>query len=197
MARIVLIRHGETEWSASGKHTSVTDVPLLESGRRDAERLRERLAGREFALVLSSPRARARVTAELAGLGDRVEVDEDLVEFDYGEYEGQTTPEIREQRPGWSVWADGAPGGETAERVGVRADRVIERALAAGGDVALFAHGHLLRVLAARWIGLSATYGGHLALDTGSVSELGFERERRAIWLWNDTSHGHHSPGSR
>jgi len=195
MARLVLIRHGETEWSASGKHTSVTDVPLLESGRRDAERLRERLAGRELALVLSSPRARARETAELAGL--RFEIDEDLVEFDYGEYEGRTTPEIREQRPGWSVWADGAPGGETAEQVGVRADRVIERALAAGGDVALFAHGHLLRVLAARWIELPATYGAHLALDTGSVSELGFERERRAIWLWNNTSHRVHSPGSR
>jgi broad specificity phosphatase PhoE len=187
MPRIVLIRHGETEWSASGKHTSVTDVPLLESGRRDAERLRERLAGRDFALVLSSPRARARETAALAGLS--AEVDEDLVEFDYGSYEGRTTPEIRAERPGWSVWADGAPSGETAEQVGARADRAIERALAAGGDVAVFAHGHFLRILAARWIGLPATYGGHLALDTGSVSELGFERERRAIWLWNDTSH--------
>jgi probable phosphoglycerate mutase len=194
MARIVLIRHGETEWSASGKHTSVTDVPLLESGRRDAERLRERFAGRRFALVLSSPRARARETAALAGL--EPEIDEDLVEFDYGEYEGRTTPEIREERPGWSVWADGAPAGETAEQVGARADRVIGRALAAGGDMAVFAHGHLLRVLGARWIGLAATYGGQLALDTGSISELGFERERRVIWLWNDTSHLH-SPGSR
>ena len=128
--------------------------------------------------------------------GFEPEVDEDLVEFDYGSYEGRTTPEIREERPGWSVWADGAPGGETAEQVGARADRVIERAVAAGGDVALFAHGHLLRVLAARWIGLPATYGGHFALDTGSVCELGFERERRAVWLWNDTSHLH-SPGSR
>ncbi len=194
MARLVLIRHGETEWSASGKHTSVTDVPLLDVGRRHAERLRGRLAGREFALVLSSPRSRARETAGLAGMA--VEVDDDLVEFDYGAYEGLTTPEIREQRPGWSVWSDGAPGGETVEQVGVRADRVISRALAAGGDVALFAHGHLLRVLAARWLGLPAAYGGHLALDTGSVSELGFERERRVIWLWNDTSHLH-SPGSR
>jgi broad specificity phosphatase PhoE len=193
MARLVLIRHGETEWSASGKHTSATDVPLLDVGRRHADRLRDRLAGREFALVLSSPRSRARETANLAGMA--VEVDDDLVEFDYGAYEGLTTPEIREQRPGWSVWSDGAPGGETVEQVGVRADRVISRALAAGGDVALFAHGHLLRVLTARWIGLPATYGGHLALDTGSVSELGFERERRVIWLWNDTSH--HSPGSR
>jgi broad specificity phosphatase PhoE len=187
MARLVLIRHGETEWSASGKHTSVTDVPLLESGRRDALLLRERLAGRGFALVLSSPRARARDTAALAGL--EVQVDEDLVEFDYGSYEGRTTPEIREERPGWSVWKDGAPGGETAVDVGARADRVIERALAAGGDVAVFAHGHFLRVVGARWIGLPAVYGGHLALETGSVCELGFERERRVIWVWNDTSH--------
>jgi broad specificity phosphatase PhoE len=187
MARLVLIRHGETEWSASGRHTSVTDVPLLESGRRGAGRLRERLAGRGFALVLTSPRARARETAALAGL--EASVDEDLVEFDYGRYEGRTTPEIREERPGWSVWADGAPGGETAAQVGERADRVISRALDAGGDVAAFAHGHLLRVLAARWIGLPASYGAHLGLDTGSVSELGFERERRVIWLWNDTTH--------
>src|ERR671914_483249 len=160
MPRLVLIRHGETEWSASGKHTSVTDVPLLDAGRRDAARLRERLAGREFALVLSSPRARARETATLAGL--EAEVDNDLAEFDYGVYEGRTTPEIREERPGWSVWADGAPGGETAFAVGVRA---------------------------ARWIGLPAVFGGHLGLETGSVCELGFERERRVIWLWNDTSH--------
>jgi broad specificity phosphatase PhoE len=185
----VLVRHGETEWSASGKHTSITDVPLVESGRRDAERLRERLAGRRFALVLTSPLARARDTAALAGFGDVAQVDEDLVEFRYGEYEGRTTPDIRREWPGWSVWRDAAPGGETAEQVGVRADRVIERALAADGDVALFAHGHLLRVLAARWIGLPATYGGHLALSTGALCELGFERERRALWVWNDTSH--------
>ena len=183
------MRHGETEWSASGKHTGSTDVPLNDAGRRAAERLRGRLAGRDFALVLGSPRTRARETAALAGLDPRV--DDDLVEFDYGDYEGRTTPEIREQRPGWSVWADGAPGGETAAQVGARADRVIERVQAAGGDVAVFAHGHLLRVLAARWIGLPATYGGNLVLSTGSLSELGFERERRAILLWNDTSHLH------
>ena len=185
---IVLVRHGETEWSATGRHTSTTDVPLLESGRRDAERLRERLAGRSFALVLTSPYARARETATLAGLGD-AQIDQDLAEFDYGEYEGLTTPEIRETRPDWSVWIDGAPGGETADQVGARADRVIERALAAGGDAALFAHGHLLRVLAARYIDLPASHGGHFALSTGSVSELGFERERRVIGLWNDTDH--------
>jgi broad specificity phosphatase PhoE len=187
--RIFLVRHGETEWAATGKHTSVTDVPLLESGRRDAEFLRDRLAAYDFSLVLTSPRQRARVTAELAGLGESVEVDDDLVEIDYGEYEGLTTPEIREHVPGWSVWENGSPGGETVDEVGVRADRVIERALAAGGDVALFAHGHLLRILGARWIGLPAIHGGSLLLSTGSLCELGFERERRAIALWNDTSH--------
>jgi broad specificity phosphatase PhoE len=187
--RIFLVRHGETEWAATGKHTSVTDIPLLASGRRDAELLRARLDGLDLSLVLTSPRQRARVTAELAGLGDVLEVDEDLVEIDYGEYEGLTTPEIREQRPGWSVWEHGSPGGETVEEAGVRADRVIERVLTADGDVALFAHGHLLRILGARWIGLPAVYGGNLLLSTGSLCELGFERERRAIVLWNDTSH--------
>jgi broad specificity phosphatase PhoE len=186
---IVLVRHGETEWSASGKHTSVTDVPLLAAGRRDAELLRERLAARSFALVLTSPRARARATAELAGFGDVAEVDEDLVEVDYGEYEGLTTPEIRASREGWSVWEHGSPGGETVEDVGRRADRVIERTRAADGDTLVFAHGHLLRILAARWLGQPAGFGGQLLLSTGSVSELGFERERRAIALWNDTSH--------
>ena len=151
---IVLVRHGETEWSAAGKHTSTTDVPLLESGRRDAERLRERLAGRELRARPHRPlhtRAGDRRAGRARGLA---EVDEDLAEFDYGEYEGLTTLEIREARPGWSVWVDGAPGGETAEQVGARADRVIERALAAGGDVAVFAHGHLLRVLGARYLDL-------------------------------------------
>ena len=186
---LVLVRHGETEWSATGRHTSVTDVPLTDVGRRAAARLRDRLAGFEFALVLASPRARARETAELAGQGERAEVDEDLAEFAYGEYEGRTTADIREERRGWNVWDDGAPGGETAAQVGTRADRVIERASAVDGDVAVFAHGHLLRVLGARWIGLDATYGGHLALDTGAVCELSYEREPRAIWVWNDTSH--------
>ncbi len=186
---IVLVRHGATEWSATGKHTSVTDVPLTDEGRRAAGRLRERLASFDLALVLVSPRARARDTAELAGLGDRAEVDENLAEFAYGSYEGRTTVEIREERPGWSVWDHGAPGGETAAEVGARADHVIERVTAVGGDVAVFAHGHLLRVLGARWIGLEASCGGHLALDTGAVCELSYERERRAIWVWNDTSH--------
>jgi broad specificity phosphatase PhoE len=186
---LVLVRHGETEWSATGRHTSVTDVPLTDRGREAAARLRPRLAGFKFTLVLASPRARARETATLAGLGERAEVDEDLAEFAYGEYEGRTTPDIREERPGWNVWDHGAPGGETADQVGARADRVIERVTGVDGDVAAFAHGHLLRVLGARWIGLDPVYGGHLGLDTGSVCELSYERERRAIWVWNDTSH--------
>jgi broad specificity phosphatase PhoE len=186
---LVLVRHGETEWSATGKHTSVTDVPLTERGREAGARLRDRLAGFELALVLVSPRARARETAALAGLGERAEVDEDLVEFVYGEYEGRTTADIRKERPGWNVWDHGAPGGETAAQVGARVDHVIERVTAVDGDVAVFAHGHLLRVLGARWIGLDAVYGGHLGLDTGSVCELSYERERRAIWVWNDTAH--------
>ena len=186
---LVLVRHGETEWSATGKHTSVTDVPLTDRGREAAAGLRDRLARYEFALALVSPRARARDTAALAGLGERAEVDDDLAEFAYGEYEGRTTADIREERPGWNVWDHGAPGGETAAQVGARADRVVERVTAVDGDVAVFAHGHLLRVLGARWIGLDAACGGHLALDTGSVCELSYERERRAIWVWNDTCH--------
>jgi probable phosphoglycerate mutase len=186
---LVLVRHGATAWSESGQHTSRTDVPLTEAGRRAAECLRPRLAGRTFALVLTSPYGRARETAALAGLADRAQVDDDLREFDYGVYEGRTTAEIREDLPGWDVWRDPSPGGETPADVGRRADRVIERALAAGGDVALFAHGHLLRVLGARWVELDAASGGRLALSTGAVCELGFERERRVVSLWNDTAH--------
>ena len=184
---VFLVRHGETEWSASGKHTSRTDIELTPEGERAARALGERLSGREFALVLSSPMRRARDTADLAGFAGRYEIDEDLKEFDYGEYEGLTTPEIREERPGWYLWRDGNPGGETADQVGARADRVIERALAAlgDGDVAMFAHGHLLRVVGARWIGLGAECGGVLALDTAAVCELGFERDVRVLWLWN------------
>lgn len=187
--RIVLVRHGETEWSASGRHTGRTDVPLTEAGVRDGERLRARLAGRRFALVLTSPLRRARDTCALAGLGDVAQVDDDLREFEYGEYEGRTTPEIRQERPGWSVWRDGSPGGETPDQVGVRVDRVIARALEHGGDVAMFAHGHVLRVLGARWLEQPAAFGAHLGLGTAAVSELGYEREHRAIWLWNDRSH--------
>jgi probable phosphoglycerate mutase len=179
--RVVLVRHGETEWSASGKHTSVTDLPLTERGREAARTMAERLKGREFALVLCSPRARARDTAALAGF--EAEVDPDLVELAYGPYEGRTTKEIREQQPGWSVWND--PGGETLEQAGTRVDRVIERCLAAGGDVALFAHGHILRILAARWLELPPERGASFALDTATLSELGFERETRVLSRWN------------
>jgi probable phosphoglycerate mutase len=184
---VFLVRHGETEWSASGKHTSRTDIELTAEGERAARALGERLAGREFALVLSSPLRRARDTADLAGFAGRYEIDEDLREFDYGDYEGLTTPEIREERPSWYLWRDGNPGGEVAAQVGERADRVIERMLAAlpDGDVLAFAHGHLLRVLGARWMELGAEWGGALALDTAAVCELGFERDVRVLWLWN------------
>jgi broad specificity phosphatase PhoE len=185
---VYLVRHGETEWSASGRHTSTTDVPLTEAGRAAAGRLRPMFADADLALVLTSPRSRARETAELAGLGDRAEVDADLAEFAYGEYEGRTTPDIRQERPGWNLWVDGAPGGETAGEVGRRADRVIERVLAVEGDAALFAHGHFLRVLGARWIEQGPELGGRLALSTGAVCRLGYERETRVIWTWNDTS---------
>ena len=188
---IVVVRHGATEWSATGQHTSRTDLPLNEDGRRNAEWLRARLAGSDFALVLTSPLRRARETCALAGLGEGAEVDDDLKELDYGDYEGRTTAEIREERPGWDVWRDHSPGGETPADAGRRADRVIERALAAGSDVAIFGHGHMLRILGARWIELDAAEGGRLALSTGAVSELGFERERRVISAWNDTRHLH------
>ena len=179
--RIVLVRHGQTEWSRSGKHTSRTDLPLTDEGREAAERLD--LRERDFALVLTSPLRRARETCELAGL--QGEVDADLCEFDYGDYEGLTTKEIRETRPWWSLWRDGAPGGETAAQVGARVDRVIARCLWADGDAALFAHGHVLRVLGARWLGLPPERGASLGLDTAAVCELGFERETRVVWKWN------------
>lgn len=173
----------------SGQHTSRTDLPLTAEGRRNAELLRPRLAGHDFALVLTSPLVRARETCRLAGLGEEAEVDDDLTELDYGEYEGRTTAEIREERPGWDVWSDDSPGGETPADAGRRADRVIERVLAADADVALFGHGHMLRILGARWVELAAAEGGRLALSTGAVCELGFERERRVISVWNDTRH--------
>jgi len=188
---IVLVRHGPTEWSVSGRHTGTTDLPLTDDGRAAAALLRERLDRYDFATVLSSPLRRARETADLAGLGDRAEPDPDLREYDYGGYEGLTTGEIRNRRPGWYLWRDGVPDGETPGHVGDRADRAIARAVDAGGDTALFAHGHILRVLGARWIGLPASYAGHLALGTAAVCELGLERERRVIRLWNDTAHLH------
>jgi broad specificity phosphatase PhoE len=182
---VVLVRHGETEWSRSGQHTGVTDLPLLPEGEAQAREVAPKLAGREFALVLTSPMQRARRTAELAGFGDRAEVDDDLRERNYGDYEGRTTKDIRKERPGWDVWRDDCPGGETLEQLAARADRVIERALAADGDTLVFAHSHLLRTLGARWIGLAPDGGGKLVLSTATLSTLGFERERRVLRGWN------------
>jgi len=180
-----LIRHGETAWSLSGAHTGRTDIPLTANGERQAVAIRDRLKEREFTLVLTSPLQRARETCHLAGYGEAAQVDQDLMEWDYGAYEGMSTAEIRERRPGWHLWKDGVPGGETAEQVADRARRVILRAVAAGGDVALFAHGHLLRILAATWIGLAPEQGRLLALSTATVSVLGHERDTRVILHWN------------
>jgi broad specificity phosphatase PhoE len=182
-----LVRHAETEWSRSGRHTGRTDVPLTDPGRERARELGARLRDRSFSLVLTSPLARARVTADLAGLGARSQVREDLLEWDYGEYEGITTREIRETRPEWYLWTDGVPGGETAEEVGARCDRIVEEILGVDGDVAIFAHGHILRALGARWVEEPVSFGGRLYLTTGSLSTLGFEREVRVIRLWNET----------
>jgi broad specificity phosphatase PhoE len=182
---IVLVRHGETEWSRDGRHTGRTDIPLTEAGRAQAAQLGEPLSAWSFARVLSSPLQRALDTCRLAGLGDRVDTTEDLLEWDYGEYEGVTTVEIRETRPRWYLWRDGCPGGEDAAAVGRRVDRVIAAVEDSDGDVALFAHGHVLRVLAARWIGLDPAGGGLLALGTGTVCVLGYERETRVVRRWN------------
>jgi broad specificity phosphatase PhoE len=183
-----LVRHGETEWSLSGAHTSRTDIPLTDHGRKRAEELREYLKETKFDAVFVSPMQRARETCAIAGFGDVAKVDAGLKEWDYGIYEGKTTKEIQAQIPGWSVWRNEIVGGETVEHVGERADGVIARALAAapdGGNVALFAHAHILRILAARWIGLEARGGALFALGTGSVSVAGWERETRVIQSWN------------
>ena len=179
------MRHGETEWSRDKRHTGRTDIPLTEAGRLEAEKLSDALAEWTFARVLSSPLSRALDTCRLAGLGERAELSDDLVEWDYGEYEGITTAQIREQRPDWYLWRDGCPGGETADEVGRRADRVTAAVDGTDGDVALFAHGHVLRVLAARWVGLGPEAGALLKLDTGTLSALGYERETRVITRWN------------
>ena len=183
---VYAIRHGETAWSLTGQHTSSTDLPLTENGRAVARRLRPRFAGEKFALVLTSPRQRARETAELAGLGDRATVDEALREWEYGAYEGLTLGQIRAQRPGWQRFRDGCPGGEAPAEVGARADRVIARVHAvAPGHVAVFAHGHILRVLAARWIDLPASAGEHFVLDTARLSILAYSHESPAVKVWN------------
>ena len=186
---ILLARHGETEWSATLRHTGRTDVPLTDAGRSQARLLGERLRGRVISRVLTSPLQRAAETCRLAGLGGRAELRPELMEWDYGEYEGLTTVEIRKTVPGWTVWTHPTPGGETAAQVGDRVDQVVEDLTTLEGDAAVFAHGHLLRVLAARWIGLEAEHGALLALSTATLGSLGWERERRVVKLWNDGSH--------
>lgn len=188
---VYLARHGETAWSLSGQHTGLTDIPLTERGERDARRLGERLRGRSFAKVLTSPLQRAARTCALAGFGSAAEVDKDLVEWDYGAYEGRRRVEILAERPDWQLFRDGCPGGESPQQVGARADRVLSRVRVVEGDVLLFSSGHVLRVLTARWLGLEPGAGRYFSLDTASLSQLGYEhsRARTVIQRWNDTGH--------
>jgi broad specificity phosphatase PhoE len=183
-AQLWIVRHGETEWSASGRHTSTTDVPLTEAGEAAARRIGERLADATFDLVLTSPRERARRTAALAGFPD-AQVDDDLAEWSYGEYEGVTTAEIRTTVPGWTVWTHPSPGGESAEQVGRRLDRVVDRVRAHGGRVLVFGHGHASRVLAVRWLDQPVVEGRNFALDTATLSILGYERDNPVVARWN------------
>ena len=192
---VLLVRHGQTEWSLSGQHTGSTDIPLTDEGRRQGEALGMRLAGREFELVLSSPLGRALETCRLSGLADVAQVRDDLLEWDYGAYEGRTTADIRSDRPGWLLWRDGCPDGETAAQAGARVDRVIADLRDLDGDAAVFAHGHILRVLAARWLELPPEEGGRFGLSTATVSVLGWEREVPVMWLWNGAGHLAQAPG--
>jgi len=182
---VVLVRHGETEWSLSGQHTGRTDIPLTERGRQQARLLEPLLSTANFALVLSSPLRRARETCELAGLGPRMQLEPDLMEWNYGEYEGLTSKQIKRTAPNWMVFTDGCPGGETPEQVGARVDRLIDRIRPVGGRVALFAHGHLLRVFVARWIGFPPSAGQHFLLDTSTVGVLGYYQGVPAVKRWN------------
>ena len=188
---VYLARHGETAWSLSGQHTGRTDLPLTERGERNARALGERLRGLTFARVFTSPLQRAVRTCELAGFGAAAEIDSDLVEWDYGQYEGRRTAEIHVERPDWQLFRDGCPGGESPGQIGARADRVVSRARAVKGDVLVFSSGHFLRVLAARWLGLDAAGGRYLLLSTASLSTLGYEHKlaEPAIQLWNETHH--------
>jgi probable phosphoglycerate mutase len=188
--QVYLVRHGETEWSRSGQHTGRTDIPLTDVGREQAVELGKRLRGHEFGLILTSPLSRAADTARIAGFGDAVHVHE-LMEWDYGEFEGRTTDEIRESLPGWTIWTGPWLGGETADDVGARVDRVIARCLdrSVRGDSLLFAHGHVLRVLAARWLEQPPAAGSHFALGTATIGILGWERENRVIETWNEACH--------
>lgn len=189
--QIWLVRHGETEWAVAGRHTGRTDIPLTPIGRDQARALGERLAGHAFGLVLGSPLSRAAETARLSGYGPVMEPDGDLMEWDYGALEGLTTPQIQERIQGWSIWSGPWPEGETAAEVGARTDRVIDRCLAPAveGDTLLFAHGHLLRVLAARWLGLEPASGRLFALSTATVSVLGWDRANRVVESWNEACH--------
>jgi len=189
---IYLARHGETAWSLTGQHTGLTDLPLTERGERNASRLRQRLAGLTFAKIFTSPLQRARRTCELAGFGGLAEVDDDLLEWNYGEYEGRRTSEIRAERPGWQLFRDGCPGGESPAQVTARADRAVSRLRAVQGDVLLFSSGHFLRVLAVRWIGLELTvHARSFMLTTASLSALGYEvsLSQPVVRLWNETRH--------
>lgn len=185
VSELWLFRHGETEWSKSGAHTGRTDLPLTEEGRARAKALGRWLGGRQFSLVLTSPLIRARDTCALAGYGDVAQVEPNLLEWDYGDYEGRTTAEIRKAQPDWNLWTSGVPKGETVEQVAARARAVLDRASQVDGAVALFAHGHILRILTARWLGLPPDAGRFFALGTGSISTLGYERETRVITTWN------------
>jgi broad specificity phosphatase PhoE len=188
---IYLARHGETAWSLSGQHTGFTDLPLTERGQRNARRLGERLKGLAFARVFTSPLQRAARTCDLAGFGAAAELDRDLVEWNYGDYEGLRTDEIHAQRPNWQLFRDGCPGGESPDQIGERADCVVNRVRAVEGDVLLFSSGHFLRVLAARWLGLEPAGGRYFLLGTASLSVLGYEHNlsEPVIRLWNDTDH--------
>ena len=182
---VVLVRHGETEWSRSGKHTGRTDIPLAERGRQDARAVGDALRNRTFALVLTSPLTRAAETCRLAGFGEAAVQRDELREWDYGAYEGRTTAEIRRERPGWTLWRDGVPEGESIEEVAARVDRVIPELRSIDGDALLFAHGHVLRILAARGLGLDPSGGRLFALDPATLSALGYERETPVVRLWN------------
>ena len=185
--KVVLVRHAETEWSLSGRHTSVTDLPLTKEGRSKAKTIGALLEGRRFELVLTSPMKRSVETCQIAGFGEPAQIREGLVEWNYGDYEGLTTEQIRERRPDWLLWTDGAPGGEDPVQVRSRVDDIIDEVCTFRGDVAIFSHGHLLRALAARWITLSVAEGRLFRLSTGALSTLGWEREIRVIDEWNRT----------
>jgi probable phosphoglycerate mutase len=185
VSEIVVVRHGQTEWSATGRHTSYTDLPLTEPGRERARALARTLARRNFAVVLCSPLRRARETCELAGFGEVAEPCPDLHEWDYGEYEGLTTPQIWETHPDWNLWRDGCPGGESPSEVGARADRALRRLRDTDGDAVAFAHGHILRVVTARWLDMEVAAGARFALEAGNTGVLGYERTTEVLRGWN------------